>query len=265
MAGPRTAERNGRRAPVARPAPPGPRRRRLRRPDRRTVVLALVAAVLLGGAGTWVVYGSGWLRAERVTVTGTRALTPAAVREAAEVPLDTPMASVDTGAVADRLRSRLPRVAEVDVVRSWPHTIRLEVTERKAVAVIRSGRRYTEVDREGVRFATSAKAPAGVPVLALDTGAATPSTRRFGADRLRREGVRVAVALPAPVRRDARVVRVRSYDSITVELAGDRTVMWGSGERGAAKARALTALLKAVPEGRHFDVSAPSAPAVADS
>lgn len=264
MAGPRTAERGGRQAPAVRPPAPGPGRR-LRRPARRTVVLFLIAAVLLGGAGTWVLYGSGWLRAERVTVTGTDVLTPDAVREAAAVPLDSPMVSVDTGAIERRVRERLPRVAAVDVVRSWPHTIRLEVTERKPEAVIRSGRRFTEVDRDGVRFATSERAPRGVPLLVLDTERSSPSTRRFGTDRLREEGVRVAVALPAPVRRDARVVRVRSYDSITVELAGDRTVMWGSGERGAAKARALTALLKAAPGGRHFDVSAPSAPAVADS
>ncbi|MFH8367259.1 cell division protein FtsQ/DivIB [Streptomyces sp. NPDC018031] len=263
MAGPRTAERGGRQAPAARPPAARPRRR-LRRPARRTVVLALVGAVLLGGAGTWVLYGSGWLRAERVNVSGTGVLGAEEVRKAAAVPLDSPMVSVDTGAIERRLKERLPRIADVDVVRSWPHTIRLEVTERKPEAVLRTRDGFTEVDAEGVRFATSEAAPKGVPLLELDIED-SPSTRRFGTDRLRREGVRVAAALPAPVHRATRVVRVRSYDAISLELTGGRTVMWGSGERNPAKARALTALMKAAPEARHFDVSAPSAPAVADS
>ena len=41
--------------------------------------------------------------------------------------------------------------------------------------------------------------------------------------------------------------------------------MWGSGEDGPAKARALTALMKASPKAGHFDVSAPTAPAASGS
>ncbi|KOG90098.1 cell division protein FtsQ, partial [Streptomyces varsoviensis] len=84
-------------------------------------------------------------------------------------------------------------------------------------------------------------------------------------DRLRREAVRVAAELPAAVRKDTRTIRVRSYDSITLELTGDREVVWGSGERGAEKARTLTALMKAARGADHFDVSAPSSPAVSGS
>ncbi|KUJ54460.1 cell division protein FtsQ [Streptomyces albus subsp. albus] len=269
MAGPTTAQRGGRRTSRTGATPSGGYRRRVRRlrprlPSRRTLLLLLLAVVLLGGGGAWVLYGSSWLRAERVNVSGTEVLTAREVRRAADVPLGSPMASVDTGAIERRLRARLPRIDEVEVSRSWPHAIRLKVTERHPQAVLRSGGRYVEVDRAGVRFATVAKRPKGVPLLALDLGRSS-SSRRFGADRLRREGVRVAAVLPASVRQATRVVRVRSYDSITLELTRDRTVMWGSGERGAAKARALTALLKAAPEAAHFDVSAPSAPAVAGS
>lgn len=57
---------------------------------------------------------------------------------------------------------------------------------------------------------------------------------------------------------------MRSFDSISLELSGNRTVVWGSGEKGDTKAKALTALLKAAPKARHFDVSVPTAPAVSD-
>jgi cell division protein FtsQ len=91
------------------------------------------------------------------------------------------------------------------------------------------------------------------------------SLRRFGSARLVREAVRVAGGLPSGVARDTQVVRVTSYDSISLELTRGRTVIWGSGEDGPVKAKVLTALMKAAPKAGHFDVSAPTAPAVSGS
>ncbi len=212
----------------------------------------------------WVLYGSGWLRVTRVEVAGTGTLTPAQVREAAEVPLGEPLAAVDTDAIEERLLARLRRIESVDVERSWPHAIGLKVTERQPKALLEKGGKYIEIDGSGVRFATVDHAVAGVPRLVVENDD-SPSNRRFGTERLEREAVRVAAELPAQVRKDARVIRVRSYDAITVELTGDRTIVWGSGERGEAKARTLTALLKAAGGAKRFDVSAPGAPAVSGS
>lgn len=89
--------------------------------------------------------------------------------------------------------------------------------------------------------------------------------RRFPVDRLVREAVGVAANIPGAVARDTQVVKVRSYDSISLELSGGRTVEWGSGEKGRAKARTLIALMKAAPGARYFDVSAPTAPASSGS
>ncbi|WP_432013354.1 cell division protein FtsQ/DivIB [Streptomyces cucumeris] len=265
MAGPTTAESGSRRTSPSGPPPrPDSARRRLRMPRRRTLLVLAAALTVLGAAAVWLLYGSSWLRTERVTVTGTRALSDAEVRTAADVPMDTPLVTVDMAAIAQRLRDRLPRIAEVNVSRSWPHTIRLEVTERKAEAIVEEGGKFREVDAHGVRFASSAKRPKGVPLLEMEPDR-SPSSRHFGATRLRREAVGVVTQLPAAVRRDTRSLRVRSYDSITVVLTRGRTVAWGSGERGTAKARALAALMKARPDAGHFDVSAPSAPAVSRS
>ncbi len=213
-------------------------------------------------------YGSNWTRLEDVSVSGTRVLTPAQVREAADVPVGDPLVSVDTEAVEARLRRELPRIDEAEAERSWPHGIRLKVTERTPVLIVQKGGKFVEVDDEGVRFATVSKAPKGVPELELEparSGSAAASLRRFDDDRLVREAVRVAGRLPDKVARDARVVKVRSYDDISLELSGGRTVSWGSGEQGVQKARALTALMKATPDARHFDVSVPTAPASSGS
>ncbi|NBE53002.1 cell division protein FtsQ/DivIB [Streptomyces boluensis] len=266
MAGPTTAERGERKqgdAPARPPRPTGGGRR-LRLPPTRVLVIAGVAAVLLAAGVVWLLYGSQWLRVERVTTSGTEVLTSQEVRAAAEVPVGAPLISVDTDGIEDRLRKRLRRIDTVEAVRSWPHGIALKVTERKPVLLIEKGGKFVEVDAQGVRFATVDIAPKGVPLLELDA-AASPSLHRFGTERLLRAAVRVAGDLPNAVTKDARTVQVRSYDSIAVELKGQRTVDWGSMEKGDAKAASLTALMKAVPKARYFDVSAPTAPAASGS
>ncbi|MGC9542975.1 cell division protein FtsQ/DivIB [Streptomyces sp. UG1] len=265
MAGPTTAERGERQQESS---DPPLARRRLRLPRLRTMIILVVLLALLGGGSIWLLYGSKWLRVERVSVAGTRVLTPDQVLEAADVPVGAPLISVDTEVIEARLRRKLPRIDEVDVVRSWPHGIGLKVVERTPVLVVQKGGKFIEVDDEGVRFATVSEAPKGVPALELTvsrSSSAAASLRRFDDARLVREAVRVADALPDGIARGTQVVKVRSYDDISLVLTGGTTVAWGSGEKGAAKARALTALMKASPDARHFDVSVPTAPASSGS
>ncbi|MEV6315074.1 FtsQ-type POTRA domain-containing protein [Streptomyces sp. NPDC051776] len=265
MAGPTTAERGARR-PVPSGPPRRPRKRRFRfpRPGRRFLLVTLALVVLVVASGAWVVYGSKWLRVGKVSTRGTRVLTPRQVTAAADVPLNTPLMSVDTEGIATHLRAQLPRIGAVDVVRVWPDEIRLKVTERKPEVLIDKGGKFIEVDSGGVRYATVPGAPKGVPLLELDASR-SPSLQRFGPKRLEREAVRVAGGLPEVIHRDTRVVRVSSYDSITLELTGGRTVAWGSSERGAAKAKTLLALMKTARGAEHFDVSAPTAPVMSGS
>ncbi|GLF94188.1 cell division protein FtsQ/DivIB [Streptomyces yaizuensis] len=269
MAGPTTAERGARGTPRRPrqesgppPAPPAGGRFRFR-PGRRGLLIALAAAALAAGAG-WLLYGSSWLRVESVRASGTDVLTTAQVVRAAEVPVGEPLVSLDTDAVEERILRRLPRADTVEVSRSWPRGVTLEVTERQPVLQLVQGRRYVEVDDDGVRFATVDRPVRGVPRLELAVER-SPSLRRFPLARLTREAVRVREGLPGKVVADLRTLVVRSYDDMVLELTGERRVVWGSPEEGEAKARALTALLKAAPRARHFDVSAPTAPAVSAS
>ncbi|MDQ0990376.1 cell division protein FtsQ/DivIB [Streptomyces sp. V3I7] len=259
MAGPTVAERGERQQGSSGP----PLLRRPGLPRLRTIVILAVAVVLLGAGSVWVLYGSPWLRVERVSVAGTRILTSDQVRRTSEAPVGAPLVSVDTGAIEARLRRKMPRIDTVEVVRAWPHGIGLKVTERAPVLLVRRNGEFVEVDDEGVRFATVPKAPKNIPVLDLAASrsdSASASLRRFGTDRLTRAAVRVAGALPAAVLHETGSVKVRSYDAISLQLGGGRTVDWGSGENGRAKARALTALMKAAPNARHFDVAVPTAP-----
>ncbi|NLU67627.1 FtsQ-type POTRA domain-containing protein [Streptomyces sp. HNM0574] len=239
-------------------------RGRWRKPRRLTVILALVATVALTGFAVWALYGSDWLRVEKVSVSGTRVLSEQEVRHAAGIPLGDPVITVDRPAVERALLAELPRLATADVVRAWPTGIGLNVTERRPELVQEKAGKYVEVDRDGVRFATTTTRPKGVPLLVMNLQD-SPNAAHFGPARMRREAVRVAQSLPASVARDTRAIRVRSFDSVRLELSGGRTVLWGSGERGAAKAKSLTALMKAAKGSDHFDVSVPSAPAASGS
>ncbi|MFH8436301.1 cell division protein FtsQ/DivIB [Streptomyces sp. NPDC018007] len=264
MAGPTTAQRGapGRTDTSARPPHIGPEGSRISR--RLLVVLIGVATALLAAFAVWALYGSSWFRVEKVRTSGVEVLTREEVEAVAAPPVGAPLVSVDTDAMEGRLRRKLPRIDTVDVVRSWPDGIVLQVAERKPVLLVEKGGKFVEVDAEGVRFATVDEAPEGVPLLELKPEPSA-SLRRFGEDRLLREAVRVAGDLPEGVAADAEAVRVVSYDDISLRLTGDRVVTWGSGEGGAVKGRVLAALMKASPKAGHFDVSAPTAPAVSAS
>ncbi|MFE9168423.1 cell division protein FtsQ/DivIB [Streptomyces kebangsaanensis] len=264
MAGPTTAERGERQQESSGP----PRTRRFGRMRPRTIVILSLTVLLLNAGSLWVLYGSEWTHVKRVSVSGTRVLTPEEVRAVARVRPGSPLISVDTDRVAARLRRELPRIDSVGVERSWPDGIELKVVERTPVMVEEKGGKFVEVDRDGVRFATVSQAPKGVPVLELSlsrSNSAAASLRRFGESRLVREAVTVAGRIPAAVARETRAVKVRTYDDISLELSDGRTVAWGSGEDSGLKARALTALMKATPEARHFDVRVPTAPASSGS
>jgi cell division protein FtsQ len=227
-----------------------------------------VLLLILAGAVLWLLYGSPWLRVERVSVSGTKVLTRQEVRQSGKVPVGRSLAGIDTNAIETRLRRQLPRIDTVEVSRSWPGTVAVRITERDAVLLVEKGGKFVEVDDEGVSFARVGQAPKAVPLLELaltEEDSAGASVRRFGEERLVREAVRVAGDIPRAVARDTRNVKVRSYDDISLELTGGRTVEWGSSEEGPVKARTLTALMKAAPRASHFDVSVPTAPASSGS
>jgi len=209
-------------------------------------VLALLLALL--GATAWVVLASPLLAVRSVEVSGAARLTPAQVLAAADVAPATPLARVDTEAVADRVRA-LIEVRTVSVSRQWPRSVRIVVVERVPAAVQRRGSSYLVLDGTGVAFDTVRTRPKGLPMVSARSGAGARTVRA---------AMDVLAAVPARVRRQLVEVRAASPEQVTLRLTRGRTVVWGSPDRGERKAVVLTALMPR--KARVYDVSAPDAP-----
>ena len=223
-------------------------RGRARRRTRLTITLTVTALLGLLGLAGWLLLGTAVLGVREVQVTGTTRLDPAEVRQLAGIESGTPLARLDTGSVADRLR-RLPVVRTVDVQRRWPRTVAIEVTERTAAAVQLRGQSYVLVDRDGVAFAPVPRRPAGLPLVSAPADAGPPALRA---------ALGVLDQLAPSVRGQVRQVRAVSPEHVEVQLTRGRVVEWGSTERGARKAAVLAVLIDR--KARVYDVSAPDTP-----
>ena len=216
------------------------RARRLRRSGQVLLLLLPLAAV------AWVLLGSSWLAVDRVEVRGVSRLSEAQVREAVAVAPGTPLARVDVYDV-ERAVAALPPVADVDVQRSWPGTLRVVVEERVAVAGVLQDRSVRLVDASGVPFATERRLPRGaVRLVVRDVGPDDAATRA---------ALEVHRSLPEALRSRVSVVRAPAADSVVLLLQGRQQVIWGAPQDGEAKAAAALALVDL--PGDVVDVSSP--------
>jgi cell division protein FtsQ len=207
----------------------------------------VVVGVAPFALAAWVLLGSSWLVVDEVEVVGESRLTAAQVLAAADVELGTPLARVDTGAVGERVRALGP-VASVSVTRDWPGTIRVTVVEREPVVAVGKGRAWTLFDGTGTRLGSASAVPAGLARLEVaHPGPSDPPTRA---------ALQVLQSLPTPLRGLVVVVRAPSVEQVGLVLRDGRRVIWGGPSDAAAKASALTALLRM--KGHVYDVSSPT-------
>lgn len=220
--------------------------RQLRRQRRR--LLALVVGGVLAVAATWAVAFSPLLGTRDVRVEGTALLSRDQVLDAAQVPMGLPLVRQDTRGIGERTMSLAP-VRGVEVTRSWPDTVRLEVSERSPVAAFPVDGGHLLVDAEGVAYATVADLPDGV--LEAEGSGSSATAEAVG---------RTLAALPAGIRDRVTGVRADSPAAVVLRLDQGRSVVWGGPEDGELKAEVLGALLDRVPDAATYDVSAPAFP-----
>lgn len=221
------------------------RRRRWRKRSRAVIVVVALVAVVGGGA--YVALGTDLLAVKSVDVTGTHVVATSAVLTAAQVPVGTPMVRLDGAAVRSRILAGARGIASVSVVRDWPSTVRLVVTERTAVAAVPQDGKYVLVDRSGVAYRTVDTVPTGLAVLNVST----PDTD----DGATRAGLSVLLSLPPEVRALLARIEAPTAEQVVLFLRDKRQIVWGNSADAAAKGAVVKALLRR--PGKVIDVSSP--------
>ncbi len=223
---------------------------RMRQRPRRVAVGVVLALTVLGAVG-WLVWGSSVMAVESVVVEGVDDDDQQVVLDAAAVPFGEPLARVDVGATAERVRE-VPFVADVGVTRSWPRTIVVSVTLREALFAVRTGTGLGLVDDAGVVFRAVDTVPSDLVVVnSTDGRASTPAP----------EGLQAVAAmlgvLPEDLRTTITQITVSSAGMVTFRL-GEVDVAWGGPGDETTKLTVLKALLATEPS--FIDVSVPDTP-----
>lgn len=221
----------------------------LLRRRRRLWLLGGSAATLLAlvGVTVWALFFSTLLAAKSVLVEGAALISQEEVLVAAQVPLDTPLALIDTAAIEERVKA-LPDSRDVRVEISYPDTVVITVTEREPVFQLSAGDSFVWVDNTGTIFRVDQPRSSALPEAKADASD----------ERLLAEIAKAVGQLPKEVRDDLQFLEASSLDKIDFKLQGDRTVVWGSADQGELKAQVLSGLLKV--SASVYDVSAPTHP-----
>jgi cell division protein FtsQ len=203
----------------------------------------VVAAVV------WALLGSQLLVVRSVAVTGTNLVPVATVLAAADLQPGTPMVRVNAAEITARVDA-IRQVQSVQVVKSWPDHIVIEVRERdSAVAVPAPGGGFDLVDSHGVVVRRVTSRPLRFPV--FQTSQAATSLR---GDQSVALVAAVLDELPSSMRMSVGSVSVPN-GQVTLTLADGKTVVWGGTDRSAAKVQVLAILMRT--HARYYDISAP--------
>lgn len=217
-------------------------------------IVAIAGGVLIAGVLVWLIWFSSALAVRSIAVDGEKTLTQSQILAAADVRTGQPLARVDTAAIESRVAS-MSRIEDVSVSRSWPHTIRIRVIERKAIAYATIDGEIRAVDRFGIDFRTYPSPPKNLLEAKVTV---------FDARRRQQTLAAVAAVVSLMDTKDHRLraqvqsISAGSPDSIVLDLTKGRSVTWGSGTNLTRKLSVLRSLLGI--KARVYDVSAPDQP-----
>jgi cell division protein FtsQ len=201
-----------------------------------------------------------------VHVEGASALGRDEVLAAAAVRPGEPYLGLDLEAIRRRVAA-LPRVAAARVVRDYPASLRIVVSERAPVASVRKAAVYWLVAADGTVLEATRRRPAGLPHVA---GVPLPTDLHAGS-RLP-PGNPLANALGAlggmrpELRGQVVAVQARSLDGLEFRLRDGTRVLYGLAVEQPAKDAAVLLVRRTLARERReverIDVRNPSAPTV---
>jgi len=213
-------------------------------------VFGLIVAVVAGGV--WLVDFSPVLVARSVRVEGVPRGDVSSIVGQAAVPMGTPLARVDTHAVARRVIGA-SSLASVTVSRSYPSTIVISASPQVPFLAVKNPEGQVQVvDSQGVAYATVSTVPKGVPLINTVENSSSVDSMRAAMAVLR--------ALSPDQRSQVSNVTVLGPNMVTLKL-GAVTVLWGGASEPQLKVQVMTDLLRQQGVSM-INVSVPDAPVI---
>jgi cell division protein FtsQ len=218
---------------------------------RRGVAAAVIGSIAILAVVISVAVFSPALALRTITVTGASRLDPSVVSAALSDQLGKPLALVNFDDITHEL-SKFPLIRSYTTQSAPPHTLVVAIVERVPIGVVKSGIAFHLVDPAGVTVESSAERVVGLPLIDLGTASIK--------DPAYRSVVRVLLSLPPDLLGRVDTITATTNDDVTFVLAGGgQSVVWGSSDRSAYKARVLAALIATQNPAAQleYDVSAP--------
>ena len=219
---------------------------------RRTLWLTVVGIVVTLAVVLGIAIFSPLLALRDIQVEGTSRIEKADIVAAIDGQMGTPLALLDNQRIVSEL-------SDFALIRSFvtetvpPGTLVIHIVEREPVAVVAAGERFALIDPAGVVVRTMTERPDELPLITVD-GEASAGNTAFDSV------VEVLLALPDDLLARVDSVTASTKDDVTFEFRGKgQTVVWGSVDLSAQKARVLDTLLglKNASTVKKYDVRAP--------
>ncbi|MBC7403863.1 MAG: FtsQ-type POTRA domain-containing protein [Microbacteriaceae bacterium] len=230
----------------------GEARRFTRRSRRRrtTWLVSAVSLLLVVGFVTGAVY-SPLLSLKTIRIEGASRVSAVSVRAAIEGQIGRPLALVDFASITREL-GKFPLIRSFVTETVPPDTLIIRIAERAPIATLATSTGFSVVDPAGIVIDSAVERQPGFPLIELGSGStASPA---FTA------AVGVLLALPSDLLKKVDTVTAQTSDDVTLVLTGGQSVVWGSAEQSALKAKVLAAVITVGGATTKYDVSAPNHP-----
>lgn len=224
------------------------RARRQRAQYRKYVIkiAAAIVAVLVVVFGCIFIYRSDLLAVENVTVSGVSHLTDQEVTQLAAVPDDSTLLRLDSDGIAQRLCEH-PWVQSVHVVRKFPNTVELNVTERQAGAAVKiSSKSIWVISTDGVWLSAATKADwkNSRRIVGVNETAANPVAGAECTDEGILNALKVYDSLSSTLLDQVKQISAESSVKTTLTLKSGVTVAFGDASDLELKEADINALLQ---------------------
>jgi len=214
---------------------------RRRRQVRIAIILAVIVSVTVG---TVSLYRSQLFAIEEVQVIGAERLPIDTVRSRAAVPEGATLLRYPAHEIKERLLA-YAWIAEAQVTRDFPHTLRIRIVERKPIASVDTGETFWAVDKTGMVLGEQSLEETSTLPVVRDVPGLDLKAGRASTSEVLMNALTVLSGISDELRGKLRAVTAPSIDETTLLTTENVEILIGEGTELETKSlRALTIMRK---------------------